>query len=80
MNITESYTVVELLKALSVGDLSALDVTVAFSKRAAIAQQLAGNQERKAPIGHRTKSCDRPNVLWRQCPTKSRNGPDTSTV
>lgn len=40
LDITENYTVESLLAKLRNGELSALDVTVAFSKRAAIAQQL----------------------------------------
>ncbi|ORY02840.1 amidase [Clohesyomyces aquaticus] len=40
LDITERYTVEELLERLRAGDLSALEVTVAFSKRAAVAQQL----------------------------------------
>jgi amidase len=38
--ITENYTVEELIKGLRDGELSSLEVTVAFSKRAAMAQQL----------------------------------------
>ncbi|PSR76561.1 amidase signature domain-containing protein [Coniella lustricola] len=40
IDITESYDVSSLLAELAVGNLTALEVTVAFSKRAAIAQQL----------------------------------------
>jgi amidase len=40
LDITEKLTVEELLKDLRTGVLSALEVTVAFSKRAALAQQL----------------------------------------
>ena len=40
INITEDYDVAALLKALASGKLTSVDVTVAFSKRAAIAQQL----------------------------------------
>jgi amidase len=40
LNITEAYDVPGLLNALASGDLSSLEVTVAFCKRAAIAQQL----------------------------------------
>lgn len=40
LDITEKYTVPELLAHLVQGDLSALEVTLAFSKRAALAQQL----------------------------------------
>lgn len=40
LRITEEYNVQHLLKALATGDLTALEVTVAFCKRAAIAQQL----------------------------------------
>lgn len=40
LRITEGYDVGRLLKALSSGELTALEVTVAFCKRAAIAQQL----------------------------------------
>jgi amidase len=41
--ITEDYTVSELLTALAGGSLTSVEVTTAFSKRAAIAQQLVGN-------------------------------------
>ncbi|KAF1837913.1 amidase [Decorospora gaudefroyi] len=40
LDITENYTVEDLLRKLREGDLSSLEVTVAFSKRAAMAQQL----------------------------------------
>lgn len=40
LDITENYTVERLLQALKDRTLSALEVTIAFSKRAAIAQQL----------------------------------------
>lgn len=40
LRITEAYDVQQLLGALASGELTALDVTVAFCKRAAIAQQL----------------------------------------
>jgi len=40
LEITEQYTVAELLAQLSSGALTSLEVTVAFAKRAAIAQQL----------------------------------------
>jgi amidase len=40
LTITESYVVEELLKKLREGDLLSFEVTIAFSKRAAIAQQL----------------------------------------
>lgn len=40
LEITEKYTVGELLSRLASGQLTSLEVTVAFSKRAAIAQQL----------------------------------------
>lgn len=40
VEITEKYTVAQLLDALAKGTLSAVEVTTAFSKRAAIAQQL----------------------------------------
>ncbi|KAJ9143676.1 Fatty-acid amide hydrolase [Pleurostoma richardsiae] len=40
LQITETFDVSTLLKKLAAGDLSALEVTVAFSKRAAIAQQV----------------------------------------
>lgn len=40
LKITGAYDVQTLLKALASGELSSLEVTVAFSKRAAIAQQL----------------------------------------
>jgi amidase len=38
--ITETYTAKQLLELMAEGKLKALDVTRAFSKRAAIAQQL----------------------------------------
>ncbi|CAN9201860.1 unnamed protein product [Alternaria alternata] len=40
LNITEKFTVEELLQQLRKGVLSSLEVTIAFSKRAAMAQQL----------------------------------------
>ena len=40
IEITESYTVSSLLKSIASGDLTASEVTLAFSKRAAIAHQL----------------------------------------
>lgn len=40
LDITESYNVSELLEALAGGKLTALEVTTAFCKRAAIAHQL----------------------------------------
>jgi amidase len=40
LDITENHTVEHLLEQLKTGTLSALEVTIAFSKRAAMAQQL----------------------------------------
>lgn len=40
LRITEDFDVQGLLKALASGELTALEVTIAFCKRAAIAQQL----------------------------------------
>lgn len=40
LHITEEYTVPELLAALASGSLSSVEVTTAYCKRAAIAQQL----------------------------------------
>lgn len=40
LKITEAYDVRDLLKALASGEITSLEVTVAFCKRAAIAQQL----------------------------------------
>lgn len=40
LDITEKYTVGELLEGLRGGKMTSLEVTIAFSKRAAIAQQL----------------------------------------
>ena len=40
VSITEDYTVLDLLEAMASSKLSALEVTIAFSKRAAIAGQL----------------------------------------
>ncbi|KAL2812981.1 amidase signature domain-containing protein [Aspergillus granulosus] len=42
LDITEKYTVRELLAALASGSLSSAEVTTAYCKRAAIAQQLIG--------------------------------------
>lgn len=47
LRITESYDVRRLLDALASGELTALEVTVAFCKRAAIAQQLVRNRRRE---------------------------------
>lgn len=41
--ITENYAVPELLAKLASGEFTSLEVTTAFSKRAAIAQQLVGS-------------------------------------
>lgn len=41
LRITEAYDVRHLLQALASGELTSLEVTLAFCKRAAIAQQLA---------------------------------------
>lgn len=43
LEITESYDVSGLLKRLSSGELTSSEVTLAFSKRAAIAQQLVSH-------------------------------------
>lgn len=40
LKITEDYTVADLLSALADGSLTAVEVTLAYSKRAALAQQL----------------------------------------
>lgn len=40
LEITEKYTVGQLLKGLASGDVTSLELTIAFSKRAAVAQQL----------------------------------------
>lgn len=40
LDITENYSAVDLLQRLSGGGFSSVDVTTAFCKRAAIAQQL----------------------------------------
>lgn len=40
LDITENYTATQLIAKLAVGNVSSLDVTTAFCKRAAIAQQL----------------------------------------
>ena len=42
LQITEDYEVTALIAALASGKLTSLAVTTAFSKRAAIAQQLVG--------------------------------------
>lgn len=45
LSITEDYTVPSLLEALASSKITALEVTVAFSKRAAIAGQLVSRQK-----------------------------------
>lgn len=40
LSITENYSATELLDELSKGEISSVEVTTAFCKRAAIAQQL----------------------------------------
>lgn len=40
LSITEDYQVVDLISALADGSLTATEVTLAYSKRAALAQQL----------------------------------------
>jgi amidase len=47
LNITENYTATELVQRLAARELSALDTTTAFCKRAAIAQQLVSINLRK---------------------------------
>lgn len=43
LRITESLTIKDLLEALASGELTSLEVTIAYSKRAAIAQQLVSH-------------------------------------
>ncbi|KAJ5737666.1 uncharacterized protein N7483_002791 [Penicillium malachiteum] len=40
LKITEQYTVAELISALAIGSLTSVEVTLAYCKRAAVAQQL----------------------------------------
>ena len=40
LDITENYTVSKLLSSLAKGDLTSAEVTLAYCKRAAVAQQL----------------------------------------
>lgn len=40
LDLTENYTAEELIQRLAIREISALDTTTAFCKRAAIAQQL----------------------------------------
>lgn len=40
LRITEDYNIAELLSALADGTLTSVEVTLAYSKRAAVAQQL----------------------------------------
>lgn len=42
LDMTESYTAADLLHKLATRDLTSVELTTAFSKRAAIAQQLVG--------------------------------------
>lgn len=51
LDITEAYDVQRLLKALASGALTALEVTLAFCKRAAIAQQLVSQASRRPSRG-----------------------------
>jgi hypothetical protein len=45
LRITENYTIAELLSALADGTLTSAEVTLAYSKRAAVAQQLVSIQQ-----------------------------------
>lgn len=47
LEITESYNVASLLKSLASGEFTSSEVTLAFSKRAAIAQQLVRPMPKK---------------------------------
>lgn len=53
IEITESFDVATLLKKLATGELSSVDVTIAFSKRAAVAQQLVVIPHDLQPLGPR---------------------------
>lgn len=53
LEITEDFNVGALLSLLATGKLSALEVTIAFSKRAAIAQQLVGLQSKDVDCTNR---------------------------
>lgn len=50
LQITEQYSTAALIKALSTGQITAMQATLAFSKRAAIAQQLVRHSE--MDLGH----------------------------
>ena len=50
LQLTEEYTVSELLAALANGRLSSVEVTMAYCKRAAIAQQLVYTHNLLNPI------------------------------
>lgn len=52
LSITEAHDVQGLLKALASGQLTSLEVTVAFCKRAAIAQQLVSDRACRALGSH----------------------------
>jgi len=56
LDITESHTAVELLSKLDKGELTSLEVTTAFCKRAAIAQQLVSANHICSPYGAHTDS------------------------
>jgi amidase len=45
LRITEDYTIAELLSALADGTLTSAEVTLAYSKRAAVAQQLVSTHQ-----------------------------------
>ncbi|KAJ4348593.1 uncharacterized protein N0V89_009971 [Didymosphaeria variabile] len=60
LGITEHYSVRALLNMMATGKLSALEVTVAFCKRAALAQQLTADSENN--IFGRTLNPLRPNL------------------
>lgn len=51
LTITEKYSVPELLAKLASGELTSLEVTTAFSKRAAIAQQVVSERDTFAGPG-----------------------------
>lgn len=70
IQITESHDVAQLLKALASGELSALEVTVAFCKRAAIAQQLVRLPTHLVQPDSRVCSAEADNLIQTSCLTE----------
>jgi hypothetical protein len=79
LNITEEYTVTSLISALADGSLTSAEVTLAYSKRAALAQQLVGDPD---CIYHRIEYsfCSRYHVSQKLCSIRRRSAPSILTT